>query len=268
MNLPLQVMLKTIDWWLAMPRRSRELSESGYYHVVLRGAGKMIIFEERGDYQAFLSLLVNRAVERNVAIIAYCLMSNHVHLVLRDDGRNLSDFMHSLATAYAKRFNERNCHVGPVFQGRFYSVPLESDEHLLEAVRYVHQNPYKARISTIDGYEWSSYREYIRRAKIVETSTVKGMFNSIKAFSRFMRTPGSSYRLPAIEKVSLTDQDAAQLMRDSLTREEIKALSGDSRMMRNSALRKLRDVGIGISQAARLTGIGRNIVSKAFAESQ
>ena len=261
-------MSKTIDWWPAMSRRNRQLSESGYYHVVLRGVGKMILFEGRSDYQAFLKLLANHAAKHGAAIIAYCLMSNHIHLVLRDDERNLSTLIHGMATAYAKRFNEQNCHVGHVFQSRFFSLPIDSDERLLEAVRYVHQNPYKAGVDTIEDYEWSSYREYVRRPKLVETGTIKGMLKSIDAFVRFMHEPGSSYRLPTIEKVKLNDQDAALLMHEVLNRTEIQALSGDSRSERDTALRKLRDAGIGIAQAARITGIGRNVVSRAYAKAQ
>ena len=114
-------------------RAARRVSESGYYHVILRGDGKRRIFEDDDDRREFLKLLSEQVVSRGVDIVAWCLMDNHVHLVVQDSSSCLSIAIGSLAMRYAQRFNMRTGHVGHVFQERFKSSPIESDAYLLEA---------------------------------------------------------------------------------------------------------------------------------------
>ena len=128
-----------------MPRVARARSESGFYHVVAKGNGGQNLFEDASDYRAFLELVAATAEKCGVFVHAYCLMSNHVHLLLEDQGGRLSEFMKSLsATGYATRFNAKASHIGHVFQQRFKSQPVEDEAHLLQAVRYIHNNPAKA----------------------------------------------------------------------------------------------------------------------------
>ena len=133
-------------------RSTRAVSESGYYHVVLRGNGKQLIFEDESDRQAFLEKVASLFAERNIAVIAWCLMGNHVHLLVRDEGMRLSEAMHALTTWYAQRFNRKSGHAGHVFQGRFASFPIDDDSYLLEAVRYIHDNPAKVGICPANEY--------------------------------------------------------------------------------------------------------------------
>lgn len=248
-----------------MPRKPRMLSESGYYHVTLRGAGKMILFEGRDDYLACLGLVRKYAEKTSIAIVAYCLMSNHIHLIVRDDGNALSGFVRRLATSFALRYNERTSHVGHVFQDRFFSVPIESDESLLGAVRYVHQNPLKAEISSIEDYEWSSYHAYLSDPGFLDVNPVLGQFASTESFVTFMHEVNDSYTMPDLYRKKLTDDEAIKVMREVLSQEEMDALSGDSRSKRDSALRKLKEADIGVAQACRLTGLGKGIVNRAYA---
>lgn len=248
-----------------MPRKPRMLSNSGYYHVTLRGAGKMILFEDQDDYLACLGLVRKYAQKTGVAVLAYCLMSNHIHLVVRDDSQQLSEFVRRFATSFALRYNERTSHVGHVFQNRFFSVPIESDESLLGAVRYVHQNPVKAKIASMEDYEWSSYHAYLSDPGFLDVSTVMGLFGSTESFVTFMHEANDSYTMPDLYRKKLTDDEAIKTMRETLSEEELDALSGDSRSKRDNALRKLKKADIGVAQACRLTGLGKGIVSRAYA---
>ena len=139
-----------------MPRLPRRVAKSGFYHVVLYANGRQNLFEDDADRLAFLDMFVAAARNHGASILAWCLMANHVHLLLEDPGDCLSELMRSLATRYAQRFNRRGGHVGHVFQGRFYSSPVEGESYLLEAMRYIHNNPAKAGVCAAEDYPWSS----------------------------------------------------------------------------------------------------------------
>ena len=224
----------------------------------------MILFECRDDYLACLALIKRFAQKCSISVQAYCLMSNHIHIVIRDEQQLISTFIKKLATSFALRYNERNEHVGPVFQGRFFSTPLETDESLLGAVRYVHQNPVKAKIASMEDYEWSSYHAYLSNHDFIDTKPVIDLFKSTESFITFMHAISDDYKLSDLFPQKLKDDQAMALLRETLTPDEANAITGDSRSNRNAALRKLRDAGIPASQACRLTGLGKSIVYRAY----
>lgn len=244
-----------------MPRISRQQSESGFYHVVLRGNGKQLLFEDDGDRLRFLELLSEKTESDGIAIIAWCLMSNHVHLLLDDPDSLLSHAMHALGTAYARAFNEKSGHVGAVFQGQFTSIPIVSDRQLLQAVRYIHENPAKAGVASVDGYRWSSYGDYLCGSDIADTSRVLSMVGGHEGFLGFCADgrfvayyPRASQRVP--------DEDAALAATsalDGMAPHQVKELP---KVQRDAALRALRAAGITVKQIERLTGIGHNRISR------
>ena len=146
-----------------------------------------VIFEDAGDYEEFLSVLDRGRTSSGVDVIAWCLMSNHVHLLVGDPLGHLSDFVHWVATTYARRFNDRWGHVGHVFQERFHSVPVTDETQLLRAVRYIHNNPSKVGLAAPDEYPWSSYREYVGTARICSTSPVLDLLGGSEGFEGFAR---------------------------------------------------------------------------------
>ncbi len=145
-----------------MPRQSRHEVAGGYYHVTARGNGGHPIFLTDDDY-AFLLAFLGRAVKRfNWRCFAYCLLTNHYHLVLAIRERTLSRGMRWLNGLYAQTFNDRHRRTGHLFGDRYRTSLIESDEHLAEACRYVDLNPVRAGLCDHPGeWPWSSYRALV-----------------------------------------------------------------------------------------------------------
>ena len=113
-----------------MPRTARKIGNSGFYHIVARGIGKQIIFEEENDYLLFLGLLKKYLKEEDAVLHAYCLMDNHFHLLLKIDS-GMDRLMKKISTAYVFYFNNKYERVGHLFQDRYRSIPVEDDSSLL-----------------------------------------------------------------------------------------------------------------------------------------
>ena len=144
-----------------MPRVARTKSASGIYHVVMRGVGRQLIFEDDDDRRALLEKLGKLSDEGCLTVYAWCLMSNHFHLLIKEGCEPIASAMKRLGVSYAMRFNLKTGRVGHVFQDRFSSEPVESDEYFLTVVRYIHNNPQKAgmcarqvRMEQLPGVRW------------------------------------------------------------------------------------------------------------------
>lgn len=154
-----------------MARLVRVEYEGAIYHVMIRGNNRRKLFYDDKDRRRFLLRLEEMAEEFRVRVYAFCLMTNHVHLVAETPNANLGRFMQQLQTAYTIYFNLRHGESGHVTQGRYKAKPVEGDEYLLGLARYVHLNPVYVspvdkldladRIRQLRQYRWSSYRRYL-----------------------------------------------------------------------------------------------------------
>ena len=137
--------------------------QGGYYHIFNRGNRKQDIFLDKSDYLKYLEKLREYKKKHNISIICYCLMPNHFHLLLRQDGDiPIYKFMHALHTSYSIYFNQTHNKVGRMFQGRFKQKEIDKDEYLSLVTSYIHFNPVKdGLIEELDNYQWSSYLDYI-----------------------------------------------------------------------------------------------------------
>lgn len=143
-----------------MPRCARAVSITGYYHVFDRGNSKQIIFEDDSDRYRFLSDISDRFARLEVAVLAWCLMDNHFHLMVDDPFDNLSKAMQCALTAYAKYFNGKTGRTGHLFDNRYSRVAVESDTQAVQLLDYIHLNPVKGALDSLDAYRWSSYKAY------------------------------------------------------------------------------------------------------------
>lgn len=171
-----------------MTRVARVLSELGHYHVMVKGCADQLIFEDDDDRYYFLNLMSQRFTSDHIRLLAWCLMDNHVHLLFDDPDNQMSIAMHAIDTAYAMRFNVKTGRRGPVFQERFKSVVISDDEQLLRCVRYIHDNPAKAGISSAPMYRWSSFHEYFGTPEICECSDIVELFGGWRRFTLQVQT--------------------------------------------------------------------------------
>lgn len=247
-----------------MPREPRVHAESGFYHVILRGNGKQLLFETDDDRLHFLKLLRGKTQSGGVSVLAWCLLSNHIHLLLSDPQDNLSCVMHGLATAYSRYFNSASGHIGAVFQGRFTSVPIKSDRQLLQALRYIHDNPEKAGVAPAGEYRWSSYGEYLVGAQLVDDGVVLDLIGGRSQFPTFCNDGRyAAYFVRAGKRVA--DEDAMVLAREVLAGASPAELTSLPKERRDDALRALRRAGLMVKQIERLTGIGASTISRVTA---
>ncbi len=153
-----------------MPRQAREKCESQIYHVMLRGVNRQQIFEDEEDSVCFLDILAECKQISEFELYAYCLMGNHVHLLLKVQNEPLEQIMKRITTRYVYWFNAKYERSGHLFQDRFRSEPVENEQYLLTVLRYIHQNPVKSGIChAVADYEYSSYREYVGAVRMIDT---------------------------------------------------------------------------------------------------
>ena len=144
-----------------MPRQARSLSAASIYHVMLRGINRQNIFEDDSDKQFFMTSLGRYRDISGFTLYAFCLMSNHVHLLIEPGQESLETIFRRIGTRYAIYFNKKYDRVGHLFQDRFRSEPVQGENGFLIVLRYILQNPMKAGMETRPGaYRWSSYLAY------------------------------------------------------------------------------------------------------------
>lgn len=245
-----------------MPRGARIFSNSGYYHIILKGIGKQLLFEDDEDYERFLDTLGRYAREDNFEIIAYCLMENHVHLLLHADS-DLSRIMKRIAGSYAYYYNTKYERSGHLFQDRFKSEPIDDEKYLLAVVRYIHNNPQKAGICAREKYSWSSWHEYIGKADLITPKLISDITGNTEEFISFSASNEEVECLEISEKRKLSDSAAQEIIREALHLESGTQIQGMTREKRDASLRLLKDNGLSVRQIERLTGINRGIVLKA-----
>ena len=261
-----------------MTRKSREKSATGVYHVMMRGTNKQDIFEVTEDYLRFISILRSmvypvddsrRPLPPRCNIYAYCLMTNHVHLLIRESAEALASVIHRIATAYAHYYNNKYFRCGHLFQDRFKSEPVNDQGYFFTLLRYIHQNPMAAGLSKgIDDYEWSSWKEYAGyRGCTSGFCDIRAVLSQmpIHELHELVSDPlpkaAMILDLDSGRKI-LSDEDVKVFL-SSFGLRQPADLQLYSRERRREILREAKLYGASIRQLVRLTGISFYIVKEA-----
>lgn len=163
-----------------MPNIIRQFEKSGFYHIYNRGNHREPVYHEAFDYQYFLSLLADNAAKFDITIVAYCLMRNHYHLLVRqraDNPMSIQKLIGNSVMSYAHYFNKKYNQVGSLFQGRYRSKAVLSDAYLLHLTQYIHLNP--SEFADPITYTWSSIQAYLnRRRSIADPAYILSMLGN------------------------------------------------------------------------------------------
>lgn len=172
-----------------MPRLPRSESSTGIYHIILRSVNQQIIFEEEADYREFLSVLQYSKTKYGLDIYAYCLMSNHVHLLMSVPDGALGLWMKSLGSIFVRWYNRKYQRVGYLFQDRFLSKPVENVYYFLNCLYYIHENPVNANMCRYaTEYRWSSCSAYYgTKNELVDTKIACSMAGSKELLMDFFK---------------------------------------------------------------------------------
>ncbi|MEA3441478.1 MAG: transposase [Chloroflexota bacterium] len=173
-----------------MSRRKVNFVQDHYYHCYNRGANKEPIFRTDDNYIFLLGRIRKYSQKFNISIIAYCLMPNHYHFLLRQDSSlSISDFLQAVFNSYTKAFNKANNRRGTLFEERFKAINIDKDSYLLHLCRYIHRNPLDAGlVIQLDDWQYSNYLEWIgkRNGTLVDCEFVNEQFGTLEEYELFV----------------------------------------------------------------------------------
>lgn len=251
-----------------MSRTARKKSASGIYHLVVRGINRQNIFEYTEDREKYLDSLKSVKEISGFKLYGYCLLDNHVHLLIGEKEESLDIIFKRLGARYVMWFNRKYERTGPLFQGRYHSEVVEDDRYLLATLRYIHQNPVNAGIcKNPQSYRWSSYNDYCGKGLgITDTTLVMEQFSldvnkQYSMFAEFMSADDSNYTDYLDVDTNVADALKEKMVLlcgvDSAT--GFQALNASER---EDGVRKLRNSGLSIRQIVRLTGVSFGVVRR------
>jgi putative transposase len=182
-----------------MPRRGDVFAKGHYYHIYNRGAGRSPIFYTDDQYDYCLDLAARYQKPYGVSTIAYCLMPNHYHFLLRQESdESLSKFISVVFNAYVQAMNRQQERTGTLFEGRFQHIRIDRDEYLIHLCRYIHLNPVKAKlVSRPEQWAYSNYQEWIsqRAEALQDREFMREYFPTAEAYRRFVEDYHNSDRV-------------------------------------------------------------------------
>jgi len=243
-------------------RRARKYSNTGFYHIVIRGVNKQNIFFDDPDKEKFLSFLKFYSKKYKVQVHAFCLMNNHVHMLLETKGKTISFFMQTFTSVYARFFNRKYDRIGHLFQDRFASEVIEDSQYFMTVFRYIIQNPEKAGMSPKEKYKWSSYNYYKKTSDLIQHKTALEVFKNKNKLYKFLDQKNNDLCLEIelrpsekenfyITRIKEVFQTNSTFISPELPAKEL-----------YMKIKKLRQSKISINTISRLTGLPRGLIQK------
>ena len=241
-----------------MPRAARKKSSTDIYHVMLRGINRQEIFQDEEDYSRFLRTLSDCKQVSGFKLYAWCLMPNHIHLLLRVQNEPLDLIIKRIGSRYVWWYNMKYERIGHLFQDRYKSEPVEDDAYFLTVLRYILQNPMKAGLESAPGsWPWSSFPHYCGEEDyITDTAFADGFFPDRKALIAYLCQRSEDRGMDERQRMSRISDDKAAAIAEAITDcQEADAFQRLDRPTQREYVIRLRQAHLSIAQIARLTGI-------------
>ena len=247
-----------------MSRKPRKKSESQIYHVILRGNNRQSIFFNDADRFFIINRIQKYSEQTNIELYAYCLMDNHIHLLVGKANPNLSKFVQKLATSYAMYFNRKYDRCGHLFQGRFKSEPVETEDYFKTVFRYILQNPEKAHICKFFQYKWSSCQFVMNETTdtFINLEYVFAIFQSKNSLKKFLHAENTDSCMEYENVPVMSDAKCYELIKKRVKIKEPSQIKKQSQEKKKELLMYLIQEGSNITQISRVTEIPRHILAK------
>nr|WP_246593726.1 transposase [Evansella tamaricis] len=241
---------------------------------MLRGTNRQEIFHDEEDNRKFLEIMLRYKQRTGILVYGWCLMSNHVHLLVREGDEEIGTTIKRIGVSFAFYYNWKYYTSGHVFQDRFKSEKVETEKYLLTVIRYLHQNPVKAGVvKRPPDWKWSScrgyYGMYCYPVELLDDSFVLNLFpkDSRVARERFMEfneRQNQDQCLDDTASIRISDEEARDRIREVLGELEIAQVKSLPKVKRDEVLRKVKDIeGVSQRQAARILGVSPTFIFKA-----
>lgn len=222
-----------------MPRKARKKSSMNVYHVILRGINQQIIFEDKHDHVQFISIMKHYKELCGFKLYAYCLMDNHVHLLIEDADIPMDEIMKKIEVKFVRWYNRKSADI--------------------------HQNPLHAGLERVPGvYPWSSYRAYVvTDDSFIDVDRVLELFGSQRECMDYLNTDSDEKCMEHVSSYRMSDRAALDVIREQTPCISPSDFQHLELYTRNQYLKMLHHAGISKRQLSRLTGISRTVIDKA-----
>ena len=252
-----------------MPRYARQRNEKGIHHVVVQGKRMEHIFKQDAEKELYLDTLLKYKAQTEVKLYAFCILDNHVHLVLKETKEEtVSSFMRRIGVSFSYWYRQRyDLPQGKeLFRGRYLSEPLLTEEMILKVVRHIHQEPVRTGLAEkMEDYFWSSYRMYLHPGGFVDRRLVLDSLHFGGGYTSYMAEEEADVH--CLEEVPVkygrTDEEADALIQVRLREEGVSSLGQLNHEEKKIFFRRLRyEDEVSIQQLSRVTGVNRGYIQR------
>ena len=249
-----------------MPRSARRKSESDIYHVMLRGINRQDIFYDKEDYLRFLTILRECKEISGFELYAYCIMTNHIHLLIKTGKEPLEVIFKRICGRFVYWYNLKYDRSGHLFQDRYRSEAVEDDAYFLTVLRYIMQNPMKAGLEKAIGYyPWSSYNSYVGKSDLLtDTDFAIQMFRDREDLIDYLKQRNDDTGMDISDTLKgITDERASEFFRSVTGCRSATEFQRLGKAVQKEYAAKLKGKNLSLGQIVRLTGMSKATVYRA-----
>ena len=248
-----------------MPRTARKLSRTNIYHVMLRGINRQTIFEDNEDRYRFMTEVRRCKELSGFRLYAFCLMSNHVHLLIETGSEPLELVFKRLGSRYAGWYNRKYDRVGHLFQDRFRSEPVETTAYFLTVLRYILQNPMRAGMEVRPGsYKWSSYLAYEKgNGQLTDIRYASELIGQREELVRYLCEPNNDKVWAETMSVQQPSEEEAKAIMEQISNcSSATAFQALDKAVQKEYIKKMAEQRLSVRQISRITGRDRKVITR------